>query len=264
VRLSSSNGSPHWLWRHARDSTPLVLLHGFCGHPTAFTATVERLAPERTIAGVFLPGHAGGPDVPGSFDRTVDLIASNLQAAGLGPAHVAGYSLGGRIAVGLVARHPALVSRATLISTHFGLATEAERSARRRQDQIWARLLREQGLTAFVEAWERQPLFATQNRLPRETLSFQRQLRMMHSAGSLAAALEVLGLAEMPDFAQTLTQADVPVELVVGEHDQRFCEPAASMVRRLARGRIHVIPECGHNPLLEAPEALAAILDEGR
>jgi len=241
----------------------LILLHGFCGHPRSWDRTVAHVKRPRTIAAPYLPGHAGSNVPLVSFDQVIDQLAADLRSSSLWPAHVVGYSLGGRLACALVTTHPELVYAATLISTHFGLQSDAERAARRAQDERWIGMLRRDGLEKFVDAWQGQPLFASQAELAPELLDGQRSVRLSHSAQGLARALKVLGLAEMPDYAQALSRVGVPVTLVVGERDQKFLALARTMVERLARGQLRVIFASGHNPLLEAPEALAAVLDEG-
>jgi 2-succinyl-6-hydroxy-2,4-cyclohexadiene-1-carboxylate synthase len=146
----------------------VAYLHGFAGDPAAWEATLAAL-PRHDARAIALPGHGGGP-VPAAWGACLDAIADAIAAAfagsvaGLGGADlVVGYSLGARAALGLVAAGHA--PRAILVSVNPGI-DDAERAARRAGDAAWARLLRERGIDAFAEAWEAQPLFATQAGLP--------------------------------------------------------------------------------------------------
>lgn len=67
------------------------------------------------------PGYGASSPLPGDVVPTVAALADNvafaLGALGAGEVAVAGWSGGGRIALGLAARHPALVRSAALIAT---------------------------------------------------------------------------------------------------------------------------------------------------
>src|SRR4051812_15967327 len=95
-----------------------ALLHGFAGDPASWD--------EIAIAGdrVALPGHLGGGPLAPTWAGNLDAIAARLGRCDV----VVGYSLGARVALGLVvAGH---VPRAVLISANPGIA-DAERAARR-------------------------------------------------------------------------------------------------------------------------------------
>jgi pimeloyl-ACP methyl ester carboxylesterase len=66
----------------------------------------------------------------------------------------------------------------------------------------------------------------------------------------------------MPDYWEALERIAVPVDLVVGEQDDKFRPIAQRMLSRLPRARLHVVAGCGHNVVLERPDALAALLCE--
>jgi 2-succinyl-6-hydroxy-2,4-cyclohexadiene-1-carboxylate synthase len=73
--------------------------------------------------------------------------------------------MGGRVALGLLVRHPDLFSAATLIGASPGLADPAERAARGVRTRSGPGCWKRRGLGTFVAAWEALPLFATQGRV---------------------------------------------------------------------------------------------------
>jgi 2-succinyl-6-hydroxy-2,4-cyclohexadiene-1-carboxylate synthase len=150
------------------------------------------------------------------------------------------------VALGLVAQGHA--PRALLISGNPGIA-DAERAARRAADAVWARLARERGTAAFVDAWQAQPLFATQQRAPAERLAARRARRLALDPEQLARSLEAMGLAEMPDYR---AQIDHRFALIVGGDDAKYVAIARGLPAPL-----EVIDGSGHDPLLEQPAALA-------
>jgi 2-succinyl-6-hydroxy-2,4-cyclohexadiene-1-carboxylate synthase len=228
-----------------------LLLHGFTGTPESLQALA---APAGSLAPP-LGGHLDEPP-SGSFDEELERLAT-LAADRQG---LFGYSLGGRFALGLLARHPRRFRHAVVVSAQPGLASEAERSARRVADQGFVRLLREQGLPAFVDAWQKLPLWASQGDLPEAVKLAQRAQRLRHHADGLAQSLVQHGLGEMPDFRELLRRVETPVDLVVGERDPKFVRLAEELVTLLPHARLTIVPGVGHNVLLESPATLAQLL----
>lgn len=250
--------------------TPLVLIHGFTGAPASWDAVVAALpaqTPPRVIHRVRVLGHDGGPlevQRPG-FQGEVDRIAAELRAARLDAVHLVGYSLGGRLALGLLATHPELLARVTLIGARNGLpaADLAARAARRADDARWIARLAD-GLPAFVSAWEAQPVLAAPG-LSAAARARERAIRLAHDPRGLALALATLGLAEMPDQGAALAAGrsrHIPTTLVVGADDARFLALAAELCSHLPHATLRTIAGAGHNVLTQAPAALAALLTE--
>jgi 2-succinyl-6-hydroxy-2,4-cyclohexadiene-1-carboxylate synthase len=243
---------------------PLILLHGFTGHADCFGDLIDQLPHGRDRARAYtLLGHAWeAPDVPlaNTFEEEVDRVADLIRHDCTGKVTLCGYSLGGRVALVLLARHPELVASAILIGVNPGLESEQERTARAAGDGKWIRMLKEQGLEAFIDAWEAQPMFASQRRLAENVQLDQRRRRIRHDPKGLATSMDVLGLSNMPNMWPELRNLHLPVHLVVGELDAKFRGIAETMVTRMPSARLHVIAGSGHNVVLEKPAALIAIL----
>lgn len=241
---------------------PLVLLHGFTGSPRAWDAVCEALPEGVTVLRPPLFGHGADAGSVASFEDEVDRLVEVVRDASIRGAHLVGYSLGGRLALGLIVRHPQLFASATCIGVHPGLAEPAEREERARSDEALASVLEREGLDPFLAEWERLPLFATQSRLPSEVLERQRRERRRHDAQGLARALRILGLARMPNFRPALSSLSIPITLAVGELDSKFRALATEMLGALRCGRLLLVPGAGHNLVLERPDALAVHLRE--
>ncbi len=238
----------------------LICLHGFTGAPESWDAVLERLPAEVEAICPPIVGHH--PDIPltgGSFEDEVDRLAGTLPRSG-GPYHLAGYSLGGRLALGLLVRHRQLFSSATLVGVHPGLGRHSERSERAAADDALARRLEQGGVEAFVDRWQSLPLFASQRALPPEILETQRRTRLRHSTAGLAHALRVLSLGRMSDYRRELPVVGLPVRLMAGACDRKFRRLAETMASSLPRAEVEIVPAAGHNLMLEAPEAVAAAL----
>jgi len=238
-----------------------LLLHGFTGSPRSWTRVLAHARLDKPPLVPTLAGH--GRDwrsrrvdtLQDEIARIVSLV-SNAER----PRLLCGYSMGARVASSLLVGHPNLFDAAVLIGVHPGLTDEFARTERRRADARWTRLLREQGLPAFVAAWEAQPLFESQRTLPREALAAQRDIRLSHDAEGLARSLEVLGLAETPDVRSAMRSLEIPVTFVTGSLDSKFRELAAALANDGNALDAQVVDSVGHNVVLEAPAAVSALL----
>ena len=226
--------------------TGLILLHGFTGSAASFDELLEHLTQLGSGARVLRPallghGATSGPSVL-RFEQEVDRLAAEIRRAGFRGAHLCGYSLGARLALGLLARHAWLFSSATLVGVHPGLSDAGARAARVGSDERWCELLCREGVAGFLRAWEAQPLFETQRELSGARRARQRQLRQTHSAEGLMRALRV--------------------RLVVGSLDSKFESLAQSLTTDFPRIPLLRVQGAGHNLPLEAPAQLARVLTQ--
>ncbi len=243
-----------------------VLIHGFSGSPESWRCVASLLDARTYAPAVF--GHGGGgssvadADPVGAFEAEVDRLAAEIANAVPPPRFAAGYSLGGRLTLGLLVRRPELIAGAALIGINPGLDDEEALAARERADESWARCIDERGLAAFDREWSALPLFGSQSRLEAEALEDQRRIRLSHDPAGLAAAMRALSLAAMPNYGPALSTVACPVELIAGGLDAKFKALALRMAPLLPRCRVHIVDGVGHNIPLEAPAELARLLNE--
>jgi 2-succinyl-6-hydroxy-2,4-cyclohexadiene-1-carboxylate synthase len=239
----------------------LLCLHGFTGSPASWEFLPDsRVWPRIAPALVGHNGSSADANVA-TFEAEVDRLA--LLAAGADSLHLVGYSLGARLALSFALRHPKRVARLTLVSGHPGLATENERATRRASDAAWCELLRTRGVEAFVEAWQAQPLWASQAYLPAATRSKKQKERLSHSAAGLCRSLQITGLAEMANYAPLLGELRVPTDLVAGALDLKFCDLAGIFRQNVALARLDIVSGAGHDLLLERPDFITEVIRRG-
>ncbi|HTQ05841.1 MAG TPA: alpha/beta fold hydrolase [Polyangiaceae bacterium] len=234
--------------------TPFVFLHGFTGSPASWDGVAASLAGARPLRPALLGHGAVEAEDVRSFGDEVNRLAGAFPRE---PVHLAGYSLGARLALGIALAHPERVARLTLVSGQPGLADDALRAERRRADARWCELLETHGIERFVDAWEAQPLFLTQTKIKPELRARHRAERLGHDPNGLARSLRTVGLAEMPNFAPELACLRVPVVLLAGELDAKFSALGREMLGRVAHARLALAPNAGHDLLLEAPDLVA-------
>jgi 2-succinyl-6-hydroxy-2,4-cyclohexadiene-1-carboxylate synthase len=229
----------------------LVLLHGFTQTRQSWRRTVRALGAARYRALV--------PDLPGhgqSALRTPSFDAATAYVRALGPERftLAGYSMGGRLALHAALQLQPRVERLILVGASPGLADPAERAARRAADEELADRIEAIGLEAFAEEWGAQPLFAGQ---PPRVAAAAHADRLRNTAPGLAGALRGLGTGRMEPLWDRLPELAIPVTLLSGERDAKFRAIAERMLERLPDARHVVVPDAGHAAHLEQPEAVA-------
>lgn len=97
---------------------PLLLLHGSFMTVESFSPLLSGLATTRQIIVPELQAHGRTADIdrPMSYEHLADDAAALLRHLDIEQADVAGYSLGGGVALQLAIRHPALVRKLVLVS----------------------------------------------------------------------------------------------------------------------------------------------------
>jgi 2-succinyl-6-hydroxy-2,4-cyclohexadiene-1-carboxylate synthase len=233
----------------------LVLLHGFTQTGRSWQPIAHALAGRYRATAPDLPGHGDFAERrPASFAA----CDAYLRALSDGrPFTLAGYSLGGRVALHAALSLGPLVERLVLIGASPGIADPAERAARAADDAALADRIEAIGIEAFVREWGAQPLFAG---MPRGVAELADEDRLRNTAPGLAAALRGLGTGVMPPLWERLGELTIPVDLVVGERDEKFRAIAERMEGPLAAARLHVVDGAGHAVQLEAPDAVVELL----
>ena len=257
----------HGIDFHVEDrgnGTPLVLLHGFTGSSALWISVGDDLARHHRVIAIDLIGHgaSSAPHDPSryAFERALDDLVDIARQLGLSRAAWLGYSLGGRLALGLSLRYPSQVSSLILESATPGIQHEEERLRRSAADEILARGIEDCGVEAFVADWERLPMWESQRALPDEVLQHQRELRLRNHASGLANCLRGMGQGAQPSYWDRLAEIHVPVLLIAGSLDRKFAGIAGQMGIRIPGATLSLVPGAGHAVHLERPEQFAALI----
>jgi 2-succinyl-6-hydroxy-2,4-cyclohexadiene-1-carboxylate synthase len=234
----------------------VVLLHGFTQTRQSWRRTIAALGGRYRALAPDLPGHGLAAERrPASFAA----CAAYVRALGGDRFTLAGYSMGGRIALFTALALPGLVERLVLVGASPGIADAAEREERRRADQALADRLSSLDIEEFAREWGGQPLFAGQ---PERVAAAAHADRLRNTPAGLAAALRGLGTGVMPPLWDRLGSLAMPVTLVVGERDAKFRAVAGRMAPMIPGCRVVVVEGAGHAVQLENPEAVAAAITD--
>lgn len=229
---------------------PLVFLHPFPLDASFWDELIEVLPHDRPMRTVDFPGF--GRDEPTETPSIVgvaDAVAQGIRQNGE-PAVVVGCSMGGFLALSVVARHPECVSG--LILTGTGAADDPpERRAER--DQAITRIARE-GPSEFAAEFASSLLAR-----PAEPEVERRVAEMASRASASAVPSGLAALRDRPDRRAGLRHIRAPTLVIAGEDDPRTPRTAMQeLADQIPMGRLVLVPGAGHLAPLEKPDAFAA------
>ena len=118
-------------------------------------------------------------------------------------------------------------------------------------------MIEREGIEAFVDYWERLPLFASQAALPTTVLDRQRAQRLANSPRGLANNLRSIGAGMMEPLHDRLGEIQSPVLRMEGALDEKYCRLGRTMAETIPEARLVVVPGAGHAIHLEQPEAFS-------
>jgi 3-oxoadipate enol-lactonase len=235
---------------------PLFLLHSLLSDRASFDAIAPNLSQSFRVIVPELPGFGRSPAVNGGLADIADRMAEAVRdGAGGEDTIVLGNGYGGFIALQMAIRHPGIASR--LILADSGAAfSEPGREAFRNM----AAASKAKGLSAISDVAMRRlfaPEFQEQNP---ELMRDRREAFLKTDPEVFRAACAQL--AEL-DLRSELAKVNVPVLVVVGEHDEATPPPMSKQLAALLPdARLRIIPGCAHVPQLQSPELfLKAISD---
>jgi len=245
---------------------PLVLLHGVGHRRQAWYPVLDRLVGRREVIIVDLPGHGESDPLVLDHRTAVEILRDELitffAEQDLDRPHVAGNSLGGRIA--LEAAVLGLVRSATALSPAGFWRSEAgfaySRRLFRTVEKVGARvgdrapkLVRSTAGRAMMFGW----INAHPSRVDPELA-----LGDFHAFTRATPALHSL-LREATPFTGEVP-ADVPVTIAWSAWDLVLPPYQARQARAALPGARHVkLPGCGHVPMSDDPELVADVLLRG-
>lgn len=234
---------------------PLVLLHGILGDSRDWRPQLEDLSDAFDVIAWDAPGCGQSSDPSENGFGTAgyaDSLVGLIKALGVAPAHIAGLSWGGGLALELFDRNPGVVRSLVLADTYAGWrgSLPAEVVA----DRL-ASCLKESGMAPeeFVPGWI--PGLVADDApqaLRDEIIAIMSDF---HPAGYRAMALAFADV----DLRHVLPQITVPTLLIWGEDDRRSpVSVGRQMCGSIPGARLVVIPGSGHMSNLEQPERFNA------
>jgi pimeloyl-ACP methyl ester carboxylesterase len=250
------------------DREPVVLVHGLGGQWQNWLENIPRLAQERRVIAMDLPGSGLTPEpedeeisIPG-YGRCVNALCDEL---GLGKVHLVGNSMGGFIAAEVAIQFPERVARLVLVSAAGLSSAETLQApiltfgrvatALATNTVAQYRKLASRPITRHASLF----LVARHPRLLKADLAYEGFFKGAGKPGfdgALRASLEY-------DFRDRLPEVKVPTLIVWGEKDSIIPVRDADEYERLIDdSRKVVMRDTGHIPMAERPTAFNDVLVE--
>ena len=229
-----------------KDAPPLLWLHGFMGSGMDWLVLVETHFSEFCNILVDLPGH-GESQITESMNylELLDSLTEQLHLEGMQNFIPIGYSMGGRLAMHLYDSFPESIPAMILVSSSPGLKTEIERAERINSDNVLMDKMEHMGIEAFLQEWYRLPLFQNIAQNP-DLFDNLVETRSNNSPMQLRRSLEILGTGALPSCWEKLPDWDIPVLLISGSSDSKYCEINAEMAGEFPRSEHVIIEEGDH------------------
>jgi pimeloyl-[acyl-carrier protein] methyl ester esterase len=245
---------------HHRDlgaGPPVVLVHGWSTSSAVFEEEAALLARSRRVVVPDLRGHGRSAPAPFSLADLARDLAALLDALALDGAVLAGWSLGGQVALAALPFVRARVAGLVLASA----------TPRFTRGEGWPHGLPAQSVEVLAHRVRRDPARA----LDRFDASMfaaaelegggpgrARAIRAAAPPPDAAALRDGLAVLAREDLRAALFRVDAPALLLHGEADP-ICPAGASraMAAAMPRARVELLPGLGHAPFLSRPGLLA-------
>lgn len=224
------------------ERTPLLLLPGLLCDAGLWAPQADALADVAEVQVADL-----------SQDDRVEAMAARVLAQAPARFALAGLSMGGYVAFEILRQAPERVSRLALLDT-TAAPDSPERALQRRRSLAILSRGRFLGVT--------QQLLPTLVH-PRHVLGpvGEAVQAMARRVGPEAYRRQQTAILHRPDSRPLLPMLTQPI-LVLGGADDALTPPAVvqALAEQIPGAQLHTLPDCGHLPTLEQPEATSALM----
>ena len=222
--------------------TPLVLVPGLGSNGIVW---------ERTVAAL---GDAAACAIGDTLrDATLPAMAARIVAAAPPRFALAGVSMGGMVALEIVAQAPERVERLALFDTNARPDTPDQTAQRRRTN---AALLAAPDPAVLARAGRAYLIHPVHDAIVDDLLD-----RMAREVDVATYVRQNEAVIARVDSRPRLPAIAVPTLVAVGADDAMTPREMAAEIAALIPGAmLHIIPDCGHLPPIEQPDATAALL----
>lgn len=242
----------------------LIMVHGFGGAKEDFADHAPVLAQHYTVVAFDHRGH-GSSDKPAELDAYsfARLRADTLAVAdhlGIETFTILGHSMGGMIVRGIVVEHPQRIDALIMMDTTAGPIPGFDPEIM----ELGATIALTEGKAALKAAMD---LAA-----PLDTPAYQAMLaqkpgykefcdRKWNDLSEIMWASLARAIASQVDELPEMAAITFPTLIIVGEQDTPFLSCSQAMLATIPGAELSVIPNAGHSPQFEGPQAWNAALD---
>src|SRR5437588_8107805 len=135
-----------------------LLLHGFTHTGSSWDPVIAALGERYRVVAPEIRGHGAATE---AVPVTLEAVMADLDSLSApGAFTLAGYSMGGRIALHAALAMPTRIRRLVLIGASPGIADPREREERRLDDERLASEIERVGIEEFVRRWAETPVLS--------------------------------------------------------------------------------------------------------
>jgi pimeloyl-ACP methyl ester carboxylesterase len=270
TRLEHIDTRVHML--EAGSGEPVVILHGGAGIGAEHIPVIPRLAQRFRVILPDRPGH-GLSDQFGyrGLDlrqASVEFVGGLLDELGIERATLVGNSFGGFMAICFALAHPERVSKLVILGFFPGFDRKLPAIMRLMVTPVIGSLL---GRTIGRPSTRNTRMFFSKlivahiDRMPDELVELETIHSRRHGNGIaelFRAGLTPRGFRPRYVVGDQLCKLQIPTSFVWGEHDAFMSIQQGQAAATLVPGsRFVMIPDAGHMPCTDQPEATAALLE---
>jgi pimeloyl-ACP methyl ester carboxylesterase len=242
----------------------LVLVHGIGGAKEDFADHVAALAGDHTVVVFDHRGH-GASDKPAepaaySLERMATDVLDVADACGLDTFRVLGHSMGGMVVRQVPLRTPERVDALVMMDTCAGPIPSFDPELM----EIGAEVAFTQGKAALKELLDMAQVLETPAHLrvleERPGYAEFEQRKWDDVSEIMWGAMTLAMARQTDDLAALAAAVHVPTLVIVGEQDAPFRGPSDAIAAAIEGAQLAVIPDAGHSPQFENPDAWIDVL----
>ena len=237
------------------SASPLVLLHGWGAHAGVWGELIAHMELGHTVIAPDIPGHG---DAAPAIDQVIDRIAATVPERCV----IAGWSLGGQLALAWAHRHPQQVAKLILISTTPRFVAAPD----------WSHGMDVKAFNSFSDAVSTDPVAALRRFMLLETQGdmdareVARKLEVVLASRAAADRVVLLHTLEWlrdTDLRPVLPGIRQPAWVIHGDRDRITLPGAAEyLVQQLPDARLAWMHGNAHAPFISDPAAFSRMITE--
>jgi pimeloyl-ACP methyl ester carboxylesterase len=232
---------------------PIVFLHGYPLDHRIWLPVFPYLRKDIHIIEPDLRGHGQSPVPEGvySMSLVVGDVIRLLDKLKIEKTVVAGHSMGGYVIFEFWHEYPDRISGIALVATRANADTEE-----RRMDRL-------QTAEEVMKAGTAKIVNSMLTKLTKKTELYPEIRGIMEGISPQGVAGILRGIANRANAIPWLPQINVPAVVIAGKDDQLVpVQESIEMAKKLQNGKLEMIDNAGHLPMMEDPEKVAQCLDD--